>query len=93
MEVEVTQPAKQIDTSAAAESTNRDALWPNYAPPQDLVFTHGRGSELFTAEGDAYLDFLSGIAVTAFGHAHPHLIQALAEQHQTTAEALILNSI
>ena len=58
----------------------RDALWPNYSPPHELVFTHGLGSELFTAEGDAYLDFLSGIAVTSFGHAHPHLVAALNEQ-------------
>ncbi|MBT73803.1 MAG: acetylornithine transaminase [Gammaproteobacteria bacterium] len=58
----------------------RDALWPNYSPPQDLVITHGLGSELFTAAGDAYLDFLSGIAVTSFGHAHPHLVAALNEQ-------------
>lgn len=58
----------------------RDALWPNYSPPNDLVFTHGQGSELFTEDGEAYLDFLSGIAVTSFGHAHPHLVAALTEQ-------------
>ena len=59
---------------------SRDALWPNYNPPRDLIFTHGKGSELFSEQGDAYLDFLSGIAVTSFGHAHPHLISALNEQ-------------
>ncbi len=67
---------------SSASTNNRDALWPNYSPPQELVFTHGVGSELFTAEGDAYLDFLSGIAVTAFGHAHPHLVQALNSQSE-----------
>jgi len=82
MEVAVTQTAKQNDSSKAQEQSNREALWPNYSPPQDLVFSHGRGSELFTAEGDAYLDFLSGIAVTAFGHAHPHLVKALNEQSE-----------
>ncbi len=66
--------------SAAAHA--RDALWPNYSPPQDIVFSHGRGSELFTDNGDVYLDFLSGIAVTAFGHAHPHLVQALNSQSE-----------
>ncbi|MCH7815980.1 MAG: aspartate aminotransferase family protein [Proteobacteria bacterium] len=58
----------------------RAALWPNYAPPQELIFTHGRGSELVTEEGIAYLDFLSGIAVNSFGHAHPHLVTAVTEQ-------------
>ena len=78
----MTEPAKQIDSSAVQEFHNRDALWPNYSPPQDLVFTHGRGTELYTEAGDTYLDFLSGIAVTAFGHAHPHLLKALAEQSE-----------
>ncbi|HCL73429.1 MAG TPA: acetylornithine transaminase, partial [Gammaproteobacteria bacterium] len=55
-------------------------MWPNYSPPQDLIFTHGRGTELYTDSGETYLDFLSGIAVTAFGHAHPHLVKALSEQ-------------
>ena len=58
----------------------RDALWPSYSPPAEIIFTHGVGSELFTAEGEVYLDFISGIAVTAFGHAHPHLVRALSAQ-------------
>ncbi|GAB5500133.1 MAG: aspartate aminotransferase family protein [Pseudohongiellaceae bacterium] len=58
----------------------RQSLWPNYSPPADLVFSHGQGSELVTEDGDVYLDFLSGIAVTSFGHAHPHLIKVLHAQ-------------
>ena len=58
----------------------RKSLWPNYSPPEDLVFTHGVGSELFSEDGDSYLDFLSGIAVTSFGHSHPYLNNALKSQ-------------
>lgn len=61
----------------------RDALWPNYAPPADIVFIRGVGSELIAENGDAYLDFLSGIAVTSFGHAHPYLVKILQQQAQT----------
>ena len=78
----MTQAAKQTDSNARQEFNNRDALWPNYSPPQDLIFTHGRGTELYTDSGETYLDFLSGIAVTAFGHAHPHLVKALSEQSE-----------
>jgi len=78
----VTQAAKQTYSNARKEFNNRDALWPNYSPPQDLIFTHGCGTELYTDSGETYLDFLSGIAVTAFGHAHPHLIKALSEQSE-----------
>lgn len=74
------------ETASNPQSSNldnsRDALWPNYSPPKEIVFSHGRGSELFTADGDVYLDFLSGIAVTAFGHAHPHLVEALNSQSE-----------
>jgi acetylornithine/N-succinyldiaminopimelate aminotransferase len=45
-----------------------------------LSFARGEGAFLFTETGDRYLDFSSGIAVTALGHAHPHLIEALTEQ-------------
>jgi acetylornithine/N-succinyldiaminopimelate aminotransferase len=45
-----------------------------------LAFERGEGSRLFTAEGDAYLDCLAGIAVNALGHGHPALVEALKTQ-------------
>ena len=63
-----------------SQTSARNALWPNYSPPHELVFSHGIGSELFSEDGEAYLDFLSGIAVTSFGHAHPHLVKVLSDQ-------------
>jgi acetylornithine/N-succinyldiaminopimelate aminotransferase len=46
----------------------------------DLLFERGEGAYLYTQDGERYLDFASGIAVTALGHAHPHLVEALNEQ-------------
>ncbi|HEY3696145.1 aspartate aminotransferase family protein [Phenylobacterium sp.] len=45
-----------------------------------LAFERGEGARLFTADGEAYLDCLAGIAVNALGHAHPKLVQALKDQ-------------
>ena len=45
-----------------------------------VAFERGEGSRLWTAEGEAYLDCLAGIATTGLGHAHPKLIQALKDQ-------------
>jgi len=45
-----------------------------------LAFERGEGCRLFTAEGDAYLDCVAGIAVDALGHAHPKLVAALKAQ-------------
>lgn len=56
-----------------------EALMSTYAR-QDLAFERGEGSYLYTADGRRYLDFGSGIAVTALGHAHPHLVQAIQAQ-------------
>ncbi|MEZ5828751.1 MAG: aspartate aminotransferase family protein [Hyphomicrobiales bacterium] len=55
------------------------ALLPTYAR-SGLSFARGEGAFLFTENGERYLDFSSGIAVTALGHAHPHLVEALNEQ-------------
>ena len=52
---------------------------PNYARI-DLAFSRGEGSYLFAEDGRRFLDFGSGIAVTALGHAHPHLVAALKDQ-------------
>ncbi|MCR5878692.1 aspartate aminotransferase family protein [Phenylobacterium sp. J367] len=45
-----------------------------------LAFERGEGVRLFTTEGEAYLDCMAGIAVTALGHSHPKLVQALKDQ-------------
>ncbi|WP_334150888.1 aspartate aminotransferase family protein [Hyphomicrobium sp.] len=47
---------------------------------QDIVFARGEGVWLETEAGERYLDFGSGIAVNALGHAHPRMIAALTEQ-------------
>ena len=45
-------------------------------------FVKGEGSWLIEADGRRFLDFASGIAVNALGHAHPRLVAALTEQAQ-----------
>jgi acetylornithine/N-succinyldiaminopimelate aminotransferase len=46
----------------------------------DLAFERGEGAWLTTTTGERYLDFTSGVAVNALGHAHPQIAKALAEQ-------------
>src|SRR5437016_6283138 len=46
----------------------------------DLGFERGEGAWLIATDGERYLDFTSGVAVNALGHAHPHLVAALQEQ-------------
>ena len=46
----------------------------------DVAFERGEGAWLIATNGERYLDFGSGVAVNALGHAHPHLVKAMTEQ-------------
>ena len=57
-------------------------VMPTYARfPLEIV--RGEGCRVWDENGRAYLDFTSGIAVNALGHAHPALREALAAQAAT----------
>ena len=56
-------------------------LLPTYARVH-LAFERGEGVWLVATNGERYLDFTSGVAVNALGHAHPHMIAALTAQAQ-----------
>ena len=52
-------------------------VWARYT---EIVVDHGAGSWLYTVDGDAYLDYSSGIGVVNTGHAHPRVAAAIAAQ-------------
>ena len=62
----------------AAELT-AGKLMGNYGP-RSVVFVRGSGAELWDNQNVRYLDFLSGIAVTSLGHAHPAVTSAIRAQ-------------
>jgi acetylornithine/N-succinyldiaminopimelate aminotransferase len=55
---------------------------PTYAAPS-VTFVKGEGSYLWDDEGRRYLDFLSGLAVTSLGHAHPVVADAVCAASRT----------
>ena len=50
-----------------------------------VAFVRGEGTKLWDTTGKQYLDFLSGLAVTSLGHAHPEVADAIADQARTLA--------
>ena len=64
---------------AKPSSGSSPAVMPTYAR-QNIAFDKGEGAWLVSTTGERYLDFASGVAVNALGHAHPKLIAALTEQ-------------
>jgi acetylornithine/N-succinyldiaminopimelate aminotransferase len=75
--------SKPLTASTAANSGASKgpspAVMGTYAR-QNIVFARGEGAWLETEAGERYLDFGSGVAVNALGHAHPRLVRALTEQ-------------
>lgn len=64
------------------DANQPSSLIPTYAR-QPIAFVRGQGSYLYTADGTAYLDALTGIAVCGLGHSHPKVAQAISEQAST----------
>jgi predicted acetylornithine/succinylornithine family transaminase len=80
---ESSSSAQAHNGSLADDLTGYDRcpIMPTYGPPS-VQFVRGQGVYLWDAHDNRYLDFLSGLAVTSLGHAHPAVAQALAEQAQ-----------
>ncbi len=78
MSAAVSAPAP---ANTAPGSAPGAALMNTYARAE-LAFERGEGAWLIATDGRRFLDFASGIAVTALGHCHPHLVAAITDQAQ-----------
>ncbi len=58
------------------------AVFNTYARTQK-VFVKGLGATLWDDDGNAYTDFLAGIAVCSLGHCHPAVTKAICDQAAT----------
>ena len=54
-------------------------MMPNYGTPP-IALDHGAGVRVWDVDGREYLDFVSGIAVSSLGHAHPAIVDAVSSQ-------------
>jgi len=67
----------------AVERSDFDrVILPVYAPAK-FIPVKGKGSRIWDQQGAEYIDFAGGIAVTALGHCHPALVEALHKQGET----------
>lgn len=67
---------------AVTRATFDEVILPVYAPAA-FVPVKGKGSRVWDQHGKEYIDFSGGIAVTALGHCHPALVEALKTQGET----------
>ncbi len=66
--------------AAAWIARDDQVLSPCYTRVYPLVVARGAGCVLEDVDGNLFLDFTAGIAVTATGHAHPEVVAAIADQ-------------
>ena len=68
-------------------------LSPALSKSTDLIMEKAQGMYITDVNGDTYLDFVQGIAVNAFGHSHPKIVQAAKDQIDklTTASFNMVN--
>jgi 4-aminobutyrate aminotransferase len=66
--------------AAAWIARDDQVVSPSYTRAYPLVVARGSGCTLEDVDGNVFLDFTAGIAVTSTGHAHPEVVAAIAEQ-------------
>src|SRR5215469_12101835 len=68
----------------AQELLDRDERYvsPSYTRVYPLVVERGSGAVIQDVDGNLFLDFTAGIAVTSTGHCHPHVTAAISDQAQ-----------
>ena len=64
---------------AMIERDNK-VISPSYPRGYPFVMDRGKGSEVWDVDGNRFLDFMGGIAVTSTGYSHPKVVKAIQEQ-------------
>ena len=59
----------------------------------DVRYERCAGAELFSEDGERYLDFLSGYCVHNTGHNHPRIIKALKEELDRSGPAMLQSHV
>ena len=82
LDQEMFMPFYNLPGPKAKALIERDqaVISPSYARAYPFVMDHGKGSWVWDVDGNQFLDFAAGIAVTATGHSHPKVVQAIKDQ-------------
>src|SRR5258706_2957652 len=59
---------------------DKKVLSPSLPRGYPLAIDHGKGAEIWDVDGNRYIDFMTGIAVTSTGHSHPAVVEAIKTQ-------------
>lgn len=73
---------RQVPGPIAEAWIQRDGanISPSYTRSYPFVMARGQGAYVWDVDGNKFLDFTAGIAVTSTGHSHPEVVKAIKEQ-------------
>ena len=69
---------------------DKAVISPSYPRGYPFVMDHGKGVEVWDVDGNRFLDFNAGIAVSATGHSHPRVLEAIGQQAREIVADLAL---
>jgi 4-aminobutyrate aminotransferase len=76
------QMAYKLPGPKAKAIIDRDqkVISPSYPRDYPFVMDRGKGTQVWDVDGNRFLDFAAGIAVTSTGHSHPKVVKAIQDQ-------------
>jgi 4-aminobutyrate aminotransferase len=78
--LKTTLPGPNAQKAIAADDR---LISPSYTRSYPMVAKTGRGLRVTDVDGNEFLDFAAGIAVTSTGHCHPEVVKAIQDQAAT----------
>ena len=89
------KPAVAVVSSNSRYAERVNPQWVRFLDLLDMNVRYERcvGAELWTEDGDRYLDFLSGYCVHNAGHNHPRIIEALKEELDRSGPAMLQSHV
>ncbi len=79
-------------TARAAAVLPGGAMGAQFPASHPFVATHGKGSKIYDADNNAYLDYVLGSGPLILGHAHPTVNAAVAAQLERGSHFYALNA-
>ncbi|NIS81548.1 MAG: acetyl ornithine aminotransferase family protein [Anaerolineales bacterium] len=76
--------SNSIPGKKALDYLKRDeaVVSPSYPRAYPFMMERGQGSEVWDVDGNRYIDFAAGIAVSSTGHSHPKIVEAIRKQSE-----------
>ncbi|MBE0698484.1 MAG: aspartate aminotransferase family protein [Anaerolineaceae bacterium] len=77
------QKSQELNDRALKVMPGQHSNLPGYDLFKPIFITHGQGAHLWDADGNEYLDFMSGLGAGIFGYGYPEMIEAVKCQMDT----------